>query len=76
MLEGAGRRAQGGDEIAGHAAALWASDHTYLADPRHVVQARDTALVVSGGGISVVRRGSDGAWRYAISLLTSEREER
>ena len=49
---------------------LWG--RRYVADPRHVLQARDTALVVSDDHISVVRRGSDGAWRYAISLLTME----
>lgn len=51
---------------------LWG--RTYVAHPHRVVQARDTALVVSQGGVSVVRRGSDGAWRYLISLLTTEGE--
>jgi hypothetical protein len=75
VLEDDGHRAQGGDEIARHATSMWVRERIYVADPRHVVQARDTALVVAEGAISVVRRGSDGAWRYAISLLTSEREE-
>jgi hypothetical protein len=74
VLEGQGRRARGGREIARHAAALWESEQTYVAEPRHVLQARDTALVVARGSINVVRRGSDGAWRYAISLLTTEGE--
>jgi hypothetical protein len=51
---------------------LWA--RTYVADPHRVVQASDMALVVSQGGISVLRRGSDGTWRYVISLLTTEGE--
>jgi hypothetical protein len=34
-----------------------------------VLQSRDTALVVADAGLHVVRRGSDGAWRAAISLL-------
>ena len=32
-------------------------------------QVRDTALVVAAAGIHVLRRGGDGAWRAAISLL-------
>ncbi len=73
------REARGGEEIAQFARAMWERDRTYLADPRRIVQARDTALVVAEGGINVVRRGSDGSWRYAISLLslddTTKKEE-
>lgn len=69
-----------GDDIAGSVAALWDSDLTFLADPRRVLQTRDTALVLAARGVSVVRRGSDGGWRYAISLLdidnTTERNNR
>ena len=64
------QEARGGEEIARFATAMWERDRTYLADPRRIVQARDTALVVAEGGINAVRRGSDGAWRYAISLLS------
>jgi hypothetical protein len=38
-------------------------------DPRRVFQARDTALVLAGRAIDVVRRTGNGSWRYAISLL-------
>lgn len=70
LVAGDGREeARGADEIAQVATAMWEDDRTYLADPRLVLQARDTALVVADQSISVVRRGSDGAWRYAISLL-------
>ncbi len=62
-----GREARGGDEIA-----RWARDRTYLADPRRVLQARDTGLVLTRHGINVVRRGTDGAWRYAIALLSRD----
>jgi hypothetical protein len=69
-----------GDDIAGSVAALWDSDFTFLADPRRVLQTRDTALVLAARGVSVVLRGSDGGWRYAISLLdiddTTERNNR
>jgi hypothetical protein len=64
------REARGGAEIAQVATTMWERGRTYLADPRRVLQARDTALVVADRGINVVRRGSDGTWRYAISLVS------
>jgi hypothetical protein len=74
------REARGGDEIARLASDMWERNRTYLADPRQVVQARNTGLIVAERGINVVRRGSDGAWRYAIALLsrddTTTEEER
>jgi hypothetical protein len=66
--------ARGADQIARLAAAIWKRERTYLANPRRVLQARDTALVVGKPGINVARRGADGAWRYAISLLSSDHE--
>jgi hypothetical protein len=56
-------------QIARVAAQLWDAERLYLADPRRVLQVRDTALVVSGRAINVVRRTDNGSWRYAISLL-------
>lgn len=70
LTVGDGPLARGGEEIARLATAMWEGGRTYIADPRRVLQARDIALVVAERGISVVRRGSDGAWRYAISLLS------
>lgn len=64
--------AHGAAQIATLASVLW--ERTFVADPRRVLQARDTALVVGEPGISVARRGADGAWRYAISLLSSDHE--
>jgi hypothetical protein len=61
---------RGSREIARSASALWAHDYTYLADARHVVQAHDVALVLAAQGTNVARRAADGAWRYAISLLS------
>ena len=66
------QEARGGDEIARCATAMWERDRMYVADPRRILQARDTALVVADRGINVARRGSDGAWRYAIALLSLE----
>jgi hypothetical protein len=64
------REARGGLEIARFATALWERDRTYVAEPRRVLQARDTGLVLAERGINVARRGHDGVWRYAISLLS------
>jgi ketosteroid isomerase-like protein len=64
--------ARGSEQIGRLVSALWTGDRTYVADPRRVVQARDTALVLADGAINVVRRGGDGAWRYAIALLSLE----
>jgi hypothetical protein len=66
------REARGGFEIARLATEMWTHDRTYLADPRRVLQARSTGLVVAKRGINVVRRGADGAWRYAIALLSPD----
>ena len=66
LVAGDGRPARGGEEIARLALATWAGDRPYVADPRRVLQARDIALIVTERGINVLRRGRDGAWRYAI----------
>jgi hypothetical protein len=65
------QEARGEAQIVRLAAALWERDYTHLADPRRVLQTGDAALVVGGRGINVVRRGGDGRWLYAISLLDS-----
>jgi hypothetical protein len=75
LIAGEGRPARGGAEIARLARALWARDRTYVAEPRRVVQARGTALVLGGGGIAVVRRGDNGDWRYAIALLSDDHND-
>jgi hypothetical protein len=66
--------ARGNGEIALSAPALWAHDYTYVADPCRVVQANDIALVLATQGTNVVRRGADGDWRYAISLLSIDHQ--
>ena len=74
------REAHGSEDIARLVRKLLRADRSYVAEPRRVVQARDTALVLASGGLSVVRRGDDGSWRYAIALLsplrTTQEEER
>jgi hypothetical protein len=69
VADGGARQARGGEEIARSATEMWDRNFMYLADPRRVFQAHDTALVIPRRGINVVRRGRDGTWRYAISLL-------
>jgi hypothetical protein len=61
--------ARGHRQIAQVAAQLWDAQRLYLADPQRIFQARDTALILAGRATNVVRRGDDGSWRYAISLL-------
>jgi hypothetical protein len=68
--------ARGRQQIVQVAAQLWDSERLYLADPRRVLQVRDTALVLAGHAINVVRRTDNGSWRYVISLLDLERPTR
>ena len=65
------RTAHGGEEIVRLAMATWAGDHTYVADPQRVMQARDIALIVTERGSNVAHRDRDGTWRYAIVLLVA-----
>ena len=69
LAEARGRR-----QVARVAAQLWDSQRLYLADPRRVLQVRDTALVLAGCAINVVRRTDDGSWRYVISLLDLKKQ--
>jgi hypothetical protein len=69
--DGAGE-AHGQEEIARLARQMWQRNRSYLADPRRIVQAGNTALIVTDRGANVVRRGTDGAWRYAIALLSQD----
>jgi hypothetical protein len=69
VLGDGSREARGGDEIARLAHDMWQHNRTYLAEPRRVLQARDTGLIVAERGLNVARRSS-GGWRYAIALLS------
>jgi glucose/arabinose dehydrogenase len=60
------RSARGGKAMARLALATWQGGHSYVAKPQRVIQARDIALIVAEQGLNVVRRSSDGIWRYAI----------
>ena len=64
--------AHGPEEIAQLARQMWQRNRSYLADPRRIVQAGNTALIMTERGANIVRRGTDGAWRYAIALLPQD----
>ena len=57
---------RGGEAIARAALATPSGIGAYVADPRLVLVARHSALVITEHGINVMHRGEDGAWRYAI----------
>jgi hypothetical protein len=61
-----------GEDPAEKAMAIWSDGDTYIADPQHVIQSRDIAVIVVKNGVNVASRGRDGAWRYAIMFLTVE----
>jgi hypothetical protein len=70
---GALQQARGHEEIERFVTEMWDHERTYLADPRRVLQVQDTALILSGCAINVVRRGGDGSWRYAILFLDPDK---
>jgi len=74
LVPGDARPARGRDDIARLVLATWDGDEIYVADPQCVTQIRGVALIVAERAISVARRGDDGAWRYAIFLLTVDVE--
>src|SRR5215218_5688025 len=72
-------QARGAGEIASWATETWKRGITYVAAEPRVLQAGETALVLTRDGIAVARRHDDRAWRYAIALLpfdhTTAKEE-
>jgi hypothetical protein len=70
LLHGAAGEARGAREIASWATETWKLGLTYVAAEPRVLQAGDTALVLTAEGIGVARRHDDRAWRYAIALLS------
>ena len=61
------REIRGSEEISRSACAIW--PNTYLANMGRVMQSRDLGLIVNPRGVNVVRRGSDGSWRYVILVV-------
>ncbi len=70
LVAGDDRPARGGEEIGRLALAIWEGDYPYVAEPLRVMQARDIALLLTERGVNVARRGPNGAWQYAIVLLS------
>jgi ketosteroid isomerase-like protein len=61
--------ARGAREIRRHVATMCDRGYTYVANPQRVLQSRHTTLLIAERAVNVMRRGRDGSWRYAISLL-------
>ena len=72
MVGGGLPEARGHQQITRVATRLWDLGRSYLAEPRQILQVRDTALVLASHAINVVHRGEDGLWRYAVLLLDVE----
>ena len=72
LAVGATATARGGVQIARSAAAIWGG-RPYVSEPRRVLQARDTALVVAARALHVARRSGGGPWRLAVSLVDAGR---
>jgi ketosteroid isomerase-like protein len=70
LVDAAAGQARGSAEIASWATETWKRDVTYAAAEPRVLQAGDTALVLTPDGIGVARRQNHRAWRYAIALLS------
>lgn len=65
LVRGSECLAHGSAEIVRLALATWHGDHTYVADPKQIIQARDIALIVTERGINVAYR-RESAWQYVI----------
>jgi len=69
LVDAAAGEARGAREIASWAIQTWKRGVTFLATEPRVLQAGDTALVLTPDGIGVARH-DDRGWRYAIALLS------
>jgi ketosteroid isomerase-like protein len=76
VVDAAACEARGADAIASWARATWTRGITYVAARPRVLQAGDTALVLTLDGIGVARRHDDRAWRYAIALVLLDQKTR
>lgn len=67
---GSPRQLCGREQIKDFITRLAENQGSYLADRGTVLQTQDTALIVTGHAINVVRRRRNGTWRYTILFLT------
>jgi ketosteroid isomerase-like protein len=73
LVDAGAGQARGAGEIASWATETWKRGRTYVAAEPRVLQAGDTALVLTPDGIAVAtRRHGNRTWRYAIALLSLE----
>jgi quercetin dioxygenase-like cupin family protein len=72
LVMGGEQPVRGGEAIARAALATRNGIGAYVADPRRVLLARTSALVVTDRSVNVMHRGGDGVWRYAIVLHAVE----
>ena len=70
-----GLEARGREEITRAAVDSWQRGATFLAEPRQVLQAGTTALIIGARAVSVARLARGGAWRYAIVRLEPKEGE-
>jgi quercetin dioxygenase-like cupin family protein len=66
------RPVRGGEAIAHAALAARNGIGGYVADPRRILLARNSALVITDHGVNVMHRSGDGAWRYTIVFHAME----
>lgn len=69
VLAGPSGSAQGPAQIARSARTLISGGWSYVAEPKLVLQAKRTALVIGPHAVNVARRGRHGVWRYEICRL-------
>src|SRR5215204_7822621 len=72
LVMGGQQPVRGGEAIARAALATRDGIGAYVADPRRVLLARNSVLVITDQGVNVMQRGADGSWRYAIVLHAVE----
>ncbi len=69
LIAGGEPAARGHQEINRAAYTLREQPSGYVAQPRRILEWRDTALLLGDGVINVARRGHDRSWRFAIAWL-------
>lgn len=63
---------RGSEKIARRALATWRDEDGYVAHAQSPIQARDIGLIVADRGLNVMRRGTDGMWRYVLLYLSGQ----
>jgi hypothetical protein len=61
---------RGIEEVTVQVAAMWERGHSHVAGAATIFQAQGTALVLGDDTLSVMRRGGDCRWRYAICVFS------